>query len=87
MDQIYQKQSIFIYQTFREDNTVEISRKNGIPSYLKFMGHTNGMLMSFVSVLDGYYRLSIKWTFNLCRDVTTPTLDRLHNLKCHGPVG
>ncbi|XP_029155540.1 tyrosine-protein kinase hopscotch [Nylanderia fulva] len=73
--------------SIREDNTVEISRKNGIPSYLKFMGHTNGMLMSFVSALDGYYRLSIKWTFNLCRDVTTPTLDRLHDLKCHGPVG
>ncbi|KMQ94378.1 tyrosine-protein kinase hopscotch [Lasius niger] len=73
--------------SIREDNTVEISRKNGIPTYLKFMGHTNGMLMSFVSVLDGYYRLSIKWTFNLCNDVITPTLERLHNLKCHGPVG
>ncbi|XP_070150583.1 tyrosine-protein kinase hopscotch [Polyergus mexicanus] len=70
-----------------EDNTVEISRKNGIPSYLKFMGHTNEMLMSFVSVLDGYYRLSIKWTFNLCKNVVTPTLGRLYKLKCHGPVG
>jgi len=69
----------------RQDNTVEISRKNGIPSYLKFT--TNAMLMSFVSGLDGYYRLSIKWTFNLCRNIITPTLERLHKLKCHGPVG
>jgi len=78
---------MFNYLMFisRQDNTVEISRKNGIPSYLKFT--TNAMLMSFVSGLDGYYRLSIKWTFNLCRDIITPTLERLHKLKCHGPVG
>ncbi|XP_014602066.1 PREDICTED: tyrosine-protein kinase hopscotch isoform X2 [Polistes canadensis] len=71
--------------SIRQDNTVEVSRKNGIPSYLKF-GASN-LLMSFVSALDGYYRLAIKWTFNLCRDVTTPSLERLHKLKCHGPVG
>ncbi|XP_050456065.1 tyrosine-protein kinase hopscotch [Cataglyphis hispanica] len=73
--------------SIREDNTVEISRKTGIPSYLKFKGRTNKMLMSFVSALDGYYRLSIKWTFNLCTNVVTPTLTRLYKLKCHGPVG
>ncbi|KAF7385653.1 hypothetical protein HZH66_011495 [Vespula vulgaris] len=71
--------------SIRQDNTVEVSRKNGIPSYLKFP--TSNLLMSFVSALDGYYRLAIKWTFNLCRDVTTPSLERLHKLKCHGPVG
>lgn len=69
----------------RQDSTVEVSRKNGIPSYLKF--GTNALLMSFVSALDGYYRLAIKWTFNLCRDVTTPSLEKLHKQKCHGPVG
>jgi len=51
------------FVSIRQDNTVEISRKNGIPSYLKFT--TNAMLISFVSGLDGCYRLSIKWTFNL----------------------
>ncbi|KAK2578134.1 hypothetical protein KPH14_012606 [Odynerus spinipes] len=71
--------------SIRQDSTVEVSRKTGIPSYLKFA--TNNLLMSFVSALDGYYRLAIKWTFNLCRDVTTPSLERLHKLKCHGPVG
>ena len=69
----------------RQDNTVEVSRKNGIPSYLKF--NSNSLLMSFVSTLDGYYRLSIKWTFNLCGDAVTPSLEYLHRLKCHGPVG
>ena len=70
---------------YRQDSTVEVSRKNGIPSYLEF--NEKSVLMSFVSALDGYYRLSIKWTFNLCGDAITPSLERLHRLKCHGPVG
>ncbi|XP_076165135.1 tyrosine-protein kinase hopscotch isoform X1 [Ptiloglossa arizonensis] len=73
------------FVSIRQDNTVEISRKNGIPSYLKFA--KNALLMSFVSALDGYYRLAVKWTFNLCGEIVTPTLERLHRLKCHGPVG
>lgn len=73
------------FVSIRQDNTVEISRKNGIPSYLKFS--KNALLMSFVSALDGYYRLAVKWTFNLCGEIVTPSLERLHKLKCHGPVG
>ncbi|XP_076296086.1 tyrosine-protein kinase hopscotch isoform X3 [Lasioglossum baleicum] len=73
------------FVSIRQDNTVEISRKNGIPSYLKF--GKNAHLMSFVSALDGYYRLAVKWTFNLCGEIVTPSLERLHKLKCHGPVG
>ncbi|CAK9814454.1 Tyrosine-protein kinase hopscotch [Anthophora quadrimaculata] len=73
------------FVSIRQDNTVEISRKNGIPSYLKFSKNTH--LMSFVSALDGYYRLAVKWTFNLCGEIVTPSLERLHKLKCHGPVG
>ncbi|XP_033329190.1 tyrosine-protein kinase hopscotch isoform X1 [Megalopta genalis] len=73
------------FVSIRQDNTVEISRKNGIPSYLTF--GKNAHLMSFVSALDGYYRLAVKWTFNLCGEIVTPTLERLHKLKCHGPVG
>ncbi|PNF35397.1 hypothetical protein B7P43_G01732, partial [Cryptotermes secundus] len=73
------------YISVRNDGTVEISRKNGIPSYLKF--HSIPLMFSFVSLLDGYYRLMVKWTFNLCKDVPTPLLPKLHALKCHGPVG
>ncbi|XP_034184944.2 tyrosine-protein kinase hopscotch isoform X1 [Osmia lignaria lignaria] len=73
------------FVSIRQDNTVEISRKNGIPSYLKFSKST--FLMSFVSALDGYYRLAVKWTFNLCGEIVTPSLERLYKLKCHGPVG
>ncbi|KDR06554.1 Tyrosine-protein kinase hopscotch [Zootermopsis nevadensis] len=73
------------YISVRNDGTVEISRKNGIPSYLKF--HSSPLMFSFVSLLDGYYRLMVKWTFNLCKDVPTPLLQKLYALKCHGPVG
>nr|CAD7393039.1 unnamed protein product [Timema cristinae] len=73
------------YISVRNDGTVEISRKNGIPSYLKFSSIP--LMFSFVSLLDGYYRLMVKWTFNLCKDVATPSLLKLHALKCHGPVG
>ncbi|XP_033221595.1 tyrosine-protein kinase hopscotch isoform X2 [Belonocnema kinseyi] len=65
--------------------TVEISRRIGIPLYLKF--NSSVLLLSFVSALDGYYRLTVTWTFNLCREVTTPSLATLFKMKCHGPVG
>lgn len=65
--------------------TVEISRRNGIPQNMKF---TNlARLHSFVSLLDGYYRLTEKWTVNLCVNLTTPSLSTLHSMRCHGPVG
>lgn len=67
------------------DNTVEISRKNGIPSHMKFP--LSSIMISFVSLLDGYYRLMTNWTFNLCKEVRTPSLQRLQSMNCHGPVG
>ncbi|KAG8222937.1 hypothetical protein J437_LFUL000232 [Ladona fulva] len=73
------------YLSARPDSMVEISRRNGIPSYLQFS--ETFTMFSFISSLDGYYRLMVKWTFNLCKDVITPSLQKLYKLKCHGPVG
>nr|XP_018902060.1 PREDICTED: tyrosine-protein kinase hopscotch [Bemisia tabaci] len=72
------------YISMRTDRTVEISRKNGVPTYFKFRSLLD--VTSFVSLLDGYYRLMVKWTFNLCKDTITPSLQELHALKCHGPI-
>ncbi|KAL1488030.1 hypothetical protein ABEB36_015403 [Hypothenemus hampei] len=69
----------------RSDGTTEISRLNGIPVYLKF--HSISSMWSFVSLLDGYYRLTCKWTFNLCPDLQSPSLTKLRYMRCHGPVG
>ncbi|RWS17732.1 tyrosine-protein kinase JAK2-like protein, partial [Dinothrombium tinctorium] len=65
-------------------NTVEISRRNGIPQYLWFPGLMH--LKSFVSCLDGFYRLTEKWTYNICREISSPHLAKLKSMKCHGPI-
>ncbi|CAG9764694.1 unnamed protein product [Ceutorhynchus assimilis] len=71
--------------SIRNDGAIEISRLNGIPINLKF--HSISVMWSFITLLDGYYRLTCKWTFNLCHDLETPSLRKLHLMKCHGPVG
>ncbi|XP_025075484.1 tyrosine-protein kinase hopscotch [Pogonomyrmex barbatus] len=71
-----------------KNNTVLIGRRTGIPFCILF--DTKALLLSFVSALDGYYRLSIKWNFNLCSgdpSTITPSLEKLQKLRCHGPVG
>ncbi|XP_053673855.1 tyrosine-protein kinase hopscotch [Anopheles nili] len=50
--------------------------------------HDQTELISFVTCLAGYYRLMCKWTVYLCQDyLSSPTLNWLKELKCHGPVG
>ncbi|XP_059060811.1 tyrosine-protein kinase hopscotch [Achroia grisella] len=73
-----------IYLMRKEDLSLEVSRK-GTPLYFKFK--TEEQLSSFISICDGYYRLMVKWTFNLSKDDETPSLKELYRLKCHGPVG
>lgn len=71
--------------TFKKSRVeIEISRRNGIPHYFTF--NSERELKSFVSLLDGYYRLSEKWSFSLCSDISSPHLNRLKNNKCHGPI-
>ncbi|XP_054160186.1 tyrosine-protein kinase JAK2-like [Oppia nitens] len=64
--------------------TVEISRTSGVPYSFTFKHDLD--MKSFVSLLDGYYRLSVKWSFNICKDVSSPSLARLRKNKTHGPV-
>jgi serine/threonine protein kinase len=65
--------------------SVQIARKNGVPQSLIFASQAS--LQSFVSLLDGYYRLSEKWFFSICRDISSPLLTHLKSRKWHGPVG
>ncbi|XP_071541156.1 tyrosine-protein kinase hopscotch [Panulirus ornatus] len=71
--------------TRSQDLTVEVSRKTGVPCYFKLQTITE--LESFVGCLSGYYRLICTWTFDLCRELSTPSLVFLRSNKCHGPVG
>ncbi|KAK7084395.1 Tyrosine-protein kinase jak2, partial [Halocaridina rubra] len=68
-----------------QDMTVEVARETGVPCYFKFQALD--VLESFVSCLSGYYRLIATWTFDLCRELPTPSLDYLRANKCHGPIG
>lgn len=71
------------HMSVSNNGEIEINRLNGNPFSLKF--DSINSMWSFVSLVDGYYRLSCKWTFNLCQ--TTPKLKELTDLMCHGPVG
>lgn len=42
---------------------------------------------SFLSCIDGYYRLLKRCYFHLCRDITSPLLDRLRQIGSHGTTG
>jgi hypothetical protein len=68
-----------------QNKKVEISRKSGVPFYFTFKHDLD--MKSFVSLLDGYYRLTEKWSFNICKDISSPSLAKLRKIKCHGPVG
>lgn len=72
------------YATIRQ-NAIEFDRMNG--KLLRVQFRTRHEARSFMSLIDGYYRLMRKWNFNICRDITSPDLEFLRTNKCHGPIG
>lgn len=68
-----------------QDKRVELARETGTPCNLQF--NSVAALESLVGALSGYYRLMRTWTFDLCRELPTPSLAALRQNKCHGPVG
>ena len=64
--------------------SVEISRRSGIPLYLKLPSRSH--FASLVSHLSGYYRLCEKWTFSLCNQIYYPSLHFNMSNNVHGPV-
>ncbi|XP_050436831.1 tyrosine-protein kinase hopscotch-like [Adelges cooleyi] len=67
-----------------DDGTVEISRKTGIPIHIKFPNMDT--MFSFITSLNGYYRLMVNWNFDLCTSTNTPILSKLKSIRCHGPI-
>ncbi|KPM07822.1 tyrosine-protein kinase-like protein 3 [Sarcoptes scabiei] len=45
-----------------------------------------GQMKSLISLLSGYYRLSIHWNLNLSNEYFIPSLMRLKKINCFGPV-
>lgn len=72
------------YGTLR-GSCVEIDRMNGKLLRVNFISVFAAR--SFLSLIDGYFRLMRKWNFNFCRDITSPDLEFLRSIRCHGPIG
>lgn len=68
-----------------EATTIEIARRNGISLYLQFADDLQ--FRSFLSLLDGYHRLSINWFFNISQLTIPPSFEFRRTNRCHGPVG
>ncbi|XP_069106529.1 tyrosine-protein kinase JAK2-like [Argopecten irradians] len=63
---------------------VHVDRNNGRPEVLEF--ESQELAQSFVSCLDGYYRLTHDFYFSLCRDMEPLSLRSLKQIKSHGPM-
>lgn len=61
------------------------SKSFNLPFWFKFNGKEE--MLSFVSCINGYYRLMKSWTVDLCETMSSPLLAHLEELACHGPVG
>lgn len=53
----------------------------------KFTIKDRKVMESFISCVSGYYRLMEKWIVNICPSYPSPLLNKLLDMKCHGPVG
>nr|ACZ60070.1 JAK2bCA [synthetic construct] len=63
---------------------VSINRQDGTPLELVFS--TSMQALSFVSLIDGYYRLTTDAHHYLCKDVAPPYLLEAIESYCHGPI-
>jgi len=68
----------------RDGKDIEISHKNGVP--LCFSLFKTQDQVSLLTLLCSYYRLTEKWTFSLCTQVSFPVLESLSKNKVHGPI-
>lgn len=72
--------------SINEEYRIFIQLKNE-PTRLWYRFETETQMESFASCLAGYYRLTISWTTNLCKELAPPSLAVLKRYKCHGPIG
>uniref|UniRef100_A0A671PU42 Tyrosine-protein kinase n=1 Tax=Sinocyclocheilus anshuiensis TaxID=1608454 RepID=A0A671PU42_9TELE len=67
-----------------ENRIVSINRRDGQTLELEF--HSLSEALSFVSLIDGYYRLTTDAHHYLCKEVAPPRLLEAIQNSCHGPV-
>ncbi|XP_034565483.1 tyrosine-protein kinase JAK2-like [Notolabrus celidotus] len=67
-----------------ESRVVTLTRQNNNTLELEF--HSLSVALSFVSLVDGYYRLVADPHHYLCKEVASPRLLECIQSYCHGPV-
>ncbi|KAJ8307762.1 hypothetical protein KUTeg_014686 [Tegillarca granosa] len=69
-----------------KDNSwiVHMDRSSGCSKEITF--DSEDIAISFVSGIDGYYRLINDYYFSPCHQVEPPSLEELKSLKCFGPI-
>ncbi|TSY69823.1 Tyrosine-protein kinase JAK2 [Bagarius yarrelli] len=67
-----------------ESRIVTINRQDGQTLELEFSSLSEAL--SFVSLIDGYYRLTTDAHHYLCKEVAPPRLLEAIQCNCHGPV-
>ncbi|KAL0150273.1 hypothetical protein M9458_054381, partial [Cirrhinus mrigala] len=67
-----------------ENRIVSINRQDGQTLELEY--HSLSEALSFVSLIDGYYRLTTDAHHYLCKEVAPPRLLEAIQISCHGPV-
>ncbi|KAK9954840.1 hypothetical protein ABG768_014760 [Culter alburnus] len=67
-----------------ENRIVSINRQDSQTLELEF--HSLSEALSFVSLIDGYYRLTTDAHHYLCKEVAPPRLLEAIQINCHGPV-
>ncbi|XP_011191095.1 tyrosine-protein kinase hopscotch [Zeugodacus cucurbitae] len=69
-----------------EDNAADLEITDVPQSYcMRFDSKVE--LESFITYIGAYLRLTSKWLYDLCDGYTTPSLNNLIDLRCHGPIG
>ncbi|XP_066511881.1 tyrosine-protein kinase JAK2-like [Hoplias malabaricus] len=67
-----------------KSRVVSINKQDGKTLELEFSSQIEAL--SFVSLIDGYYRLTIDGHHYLCKDVVPPRLQEAIENFCHGPI-
>ncbi|XP_051960869.1 tyrosine-protein kinase JAK2a [Xyrauchen texanus] len=67
-----------------ENRIVSINRQDSQTLELEF--HSLSEALSFVSLIDGYYRLTTDAHHYLCKEVAPPRLLEAIHINCYGPV-
>ncbi|XP_067640532.1 tyrosine-protein kinase hopscotch [Eurosta solidaginis] len=70
-----------------KDNVCACLEITGLPQSYRMRFQTRIELESFITYVGGYSRLTAKWMTDLCTNYPTPSLQKLKDLRCHGPVG